>query len=173
MQRFLIAFQPSLTFTREDNSGLTRSASFFSDPQDTYRGASIDSLYSPLGSSRLASLLISQREQVIQGKSDELRLAGQFSLSARVGGKWVQAEFNGSYADGSRKTYELEHLKQGTASEAVQNRYADSPGASYDYTASLGADVVEKPIRLNLKYSYRQRYTSGERQLYRLDRYEP
>ena len=173
MQRFLIAFQPSLTFTREDNSGLTRSASFFSDPHDTYRGASIDSLYSPLGSSRLASLLISQREQIIQGKSDELRLAGQFSLSARVGGKWVQADFNGSYADGSRKTYELEHLKQGTASEAVQNRDADSPGASYDYTASLGADVVEKPIRLNLKYSYRQHYTSGERQLYRLDRYEP
>ena len=173
MQRFLITFRPSLTYTREDNSGLTRSASFFRDPQDTYRGASIDSLYSPLGSSRLASLLISQREQIIQGKRDELRMAGLLSLSVKVGGKWVQADFNGSYADGNRKSYELEHLKQGMASETVQNRYADSPGASYDYTASLGTDVIEKSIRINLNYSYRQHYTSGERQLYRLDRYEP
>ena len=178
--KFMLSVKPTVSYTKTDNSSLSQSASFVSDPQDAYRGASIDSLYAPPGSLRLTDILINRREQQTLGSSNSLSGNVSSSSNFRLLGHFLTVTASASFSDAHRRDYALDHLGYGSRSLAPderQNRYSRQPSKDYHYSAKLEYPLIEltrtqRNYRLALGYQYSQRYSSGERQLYRLDRLE-
>ena len=173
-------FTPEATYTKTENHSLLRAASFGTNPQDSYRGAAIDSLYSPLGSHRLTDLLISRREQLTQGTTEQYHLAGGASVSVPVSGNFIQLSLDGIYRQTNHTGWSLEHLGYGPTSgrdDEQLNKYDSQPNKSYRYSIDLNTYLLRKMVnrqmhQVRLYYTYSQHFSSGDRQLYRLDRYE-
>ena len=178
--KFYFYILPSLSYDKVKHHGFYRSASFMNDPVDSYRGASIDSLYSLPGSSRLTSMLINQREQHQQGESDKLNLLCIASGSFPVYSKWMELSAMGRYGNENNDQYERDNIgysneKKGETN--LQNRYSDLSNRNYEYRASVKYNLIQtflpnSQIELSSEYSYHQQYNSGKRQLYRMDIYD-
>lgn len=174
--KFYFYILPNLSYTKNDNDGIRRTASFIGNPSDGYRGASIDSLYSLPGSTRLTSILINMNELLKQGSDDNIFGRSIISGNFPIRGKWVELRFMGSFGNVHRRYYEYEDIISGQQTSTSDNRqyhYTEQPSRNYDYSALLKYNLLNKDAtELSVSYEYRQTYSSGERQLYRLDRYD-
>lgn len=180
VSKFLLSLEASANYSENDNRSFMRSASFTGDPNDSYRGASIDSLYAPIGSARLSQMLINRYAQQALGRGDNFAATFTTSNRFRVGRRWLGLNASASYHNQHRKDYTLEDLLYGHSAalpDEFRNKYSRTPSRDYEYKLGANYTFIEQSAQqrnfeLQMSYEYRQRYTSGERQLYRLDHYD-
>ena len=174
MGGFMVSIEPHFSYERTEDNSLLRSVSFLANPEEKYRSAAIDSLFSPTGSLRLVSMLINKHEQQTQATTGAFRLGGIVSTSIPVFGKWLDLSFNCQYDNIHRKHHDVHFLEYGaTAREPNYKMYqfTEQPNMDYAYSIRLTYDLVKLlkgQLNTRLYYFYHQQYDGGERQLYRL-----
>ena len=169
-------------YTHFANRSLGQAAAFSADPLDAYLGASLDSLFSPLGSDRLTRYLINRQQQASLGRYDDVQLSGNagFTFNEPWWGKRFQLSLGGGWQHRDEENFLLDEVRYGQpqpdASDGYrQDRYTRLPSSGFDYYAKLAFPSWDKFFRGNsfsLRASYRfaQRHRQGERTLWRLDR---
>ena len=173
-----LQFFPHISYTNAKDQGLMRTASLNDNPMDSYLGATIDSLYVPQYSSRLADILISQR--TIQTMSSWNSLTGNANLTSmfKIGSKWMTLNVMGFYHHEHNDTHYNDCIGQHQINQEVHfsNRYTEVPLQEYDYSLQMNYILYKRMKRLKerelrLTYTFRQRYKNSKRNLFRQDSY--
>lgn len=164
-----------LSYERRRNNSLLRSLTFNDDPKDSYRGASLDSLFSPLGSPRLMQMLISQMRQESSRTSTNLRLYHNtyFSGISPIFGMLYDITIWGDYTKNDRDTYSLYNLLQPQSPKphTQQHRFEPASNINYNFNGRLKYMIwkVIPNVSVNLYYTYEQHYTDDKLSIYHLD----
>ncbi len=171
------AMEPSASYTHFHNNGTVQSAAFLTNPEDSYRGASLDSIFAPLGSARLTELLINRREVLSRGKHETWNLGGTaFGYIPVSGYRTLSLNFCGKWLDKKSWQYEKDDLRfngESTHDRVCQHRYVLAPNREYNYSLAIGMPYFSVwKVRANVEYSFQKDYASGERSIYRLDGYQ-
>ena len=170
-------------YTHFANRSLSQAAAFSADPKDAYLGASLDSLFSPLGSDRLTGYLINRQQQANLGRYDNYDVHGNgfITLHEPWWGKILKITFGGGWHKRDEETFLLDEVRYGTplpdgTGGYRQDRYAKLPAKDFNYNAGIDFDFLTKFVAnqynytANLAYQFSQRHSQGERSLWRLDR---
>ena len=165
-------------YDRNSYTSTSRSGTWNDDPWTMSREGLLDSLFSsPDASNLLRSLAVNRLRQdyLSRGKGWDADVA-DFLLSLTPF-KYVgdNLDFGGSFRYTHRENetfshYLLDYPATPTAAADLRNRYRNSPSRSYNYSVIGGYTGWFRNIALRLEYSYAQRYASGGKDLYRLDR---
>ena len=171
------AMEPSVSYTHFHNNGTARSAVFLANPKDSYRGASLDSIFVPQGSPRLTDLLINRREVLSRGKYETWNLGGTAVGYIPVSGyRTLSLDISGKWLDKQSWQYDKDDLRyngEGAHDSEFQHRYILTPNREYNYRVAIGMPYFSVwKVRTNVEYSFQRDYASGERSLYRLDCYQ-
>lgn len=174
---FLFQLSPWLSVDKSKKNSQTHSASFSADPYDAYRGASLDSLYSPMGSYSLTQKLIVEEERHNMDDTRHFSTGATGDAMINIGGKWVDIRLNGDYHHTNREKYTLWKIRQQPAlSPQITNQYAELPEKSYFYqgeaTLQLKRQASPKSFGMDATYGYKQAFMSGRRQLYNIGFYD-
>lgn len=149
------------------------SATFHSDPMDSYRGASLDSLYMPLGSARLEQILNnSVRDRQLQEQHNlGLSSSGDVEFLSPLFGNNVSLGYHLNRNSTTSHTYQHYLLDNRQASLTdFRNVYNSRPAHNYNYNLNASYEIeVTKKLHIQLSYSYDQAYNSNISQRYRLD----
>lgn len=168
---------PELTYTSFRNSSIAQSASFLQHPGDSYIGASLDSIFSPIGSNRLTDMLINRREIFSRGKYSTWSGGGTISGAIPLKGRTqimltLKGHFLNKHAS-SMDTDDIHYGPHSTEQDVWQSRYTRMPNRQYDFTTGITSPSFRKGIFYGfVEYEFGRDYTSGERSLYRLDQLE-
>lgn len=172
-------------FTHFANRSLSQAAAFSADPQDAYLGASLDSLFSPVGSDRLTGYLINRRQQASLGRYDDYAAGGNGSvfLSEPWWGRQIKINLGGNWQRRDEESFLLDDVRYGAPQPDGtdgyrQDRYTKLPTKRFNYNAGLDFDFLD--VRFgkgknqnfigNIAYTFAQSHEQGERTLWRLDR---
>ena len=167
---FHLNFQPDISVSHSENHTGTVSAQFSQDPADSYRGASLDSLYAAEGSERLERILVNKFNQQGHYESDRLNAKGVIALRTRSHwtGNNITAGINGDYDRKSARDFTCYDL-QYDGGRDFRNQYDPSKAMHYLYGGILQYEAAFSKVKTMLVYSYEQKFDSGDRLLYRLD----
>ena len=173
---FLLRFIPWLSIDKTKQNALSRNASFSDEPYDAYRGASIDSLYSSVGSYRLTQKLILQEERQNLGETHYFSTGANGDALLNIWEKWMNISIEGYYHDKSKEEHSLWHLNRQPAQPSqTVNHFEEAPERSYQYQGEATFHLKERPhpnsLGVNIGYGYKQEYQSGRRQLYDVGSY--
>lgn len=175
---FALLFFPHVSYTKAKDQSLMRTASLNSDPQDSYRGETIDCLYVPQYSSLLADILISQR--AMHTLSSWNSLAGNVSLTGmfRIGNRWMTLNLIGFFHHEDNDKHYQDHIRQRQIDQETlfSNRYTNFPIKKYDYDLQINYSLYKRMVRmkereLRLVYTFHQGYKSSKRNLFHHDSY--
>ena len=158
-------------YSHSRNNGLSQSATLTADPMDSYRGATLDSLYARQGSARLDSLLTNRSQSLSRGTTTNTRanLNWHQSIVSPLNGERISLDLSGNY-DRQHSTdfnQQTTHYNQSTDYRHQYNRQP-SRGGGMEMELEHGIWEV-KGITLSAVYGYGYTYNRGRRQLYRLD----
>ena len=170
------------SYTHFANRSLSQAAAFSADPQDAYLGASLDSLFSPVGSDRLTGYLINRQQQARLGRYDDYNVHGNgyITMHDPWWGRIVRLTLGGAWQRRDEETFLLDDVRYGApqpdGSDGYrQDRYTKLPTKRFNYNVGLDFDLLSKFVArkysytLNLSYQFAQRHEQGERSLWRLD----
>lgn len=168
-----LTIRPNFQFSHSRNNSSTLSATFTQDPADSYRGASLDSIFSPVGSQRLQSFLTNRTQNASQGTSTSYApgLTAYFWCTAPWNGENIHGSINGDYSHSESKSFSHNDLRQTGLPNDFRNQYTLSPSTSANGSVSVNHGLVQfkKLGTLELHYNYHYNYGRGRRSLYRLD----
>ncbi len=180
--RFLLP-ELIVDYTHFANRSLSQAAVFSANPQDAYFGASLDTLFSSLGSDRLTDYLINRRQQANLGRYDNYTVEGStyFSLIEPWWGKPYNIALSGGWHRRDEETVLLDDVRYGAPQPDGtdgyrQDRYTQLPSKDYHYKADLDFNFFNKFIQnkyiilANIHYAFSHSHQQGERSLWRLDR---
>lgn len=165
-------YTASVGYYHWNNHYLTQGAEFSEKPTETYRGQVLDTLFSPGQYASLASALINSHQDkgLSKGKQGNASLYGYVSL------EYFKIIANASYVKNTIRQYSQYGLNLGQDETEFRNRYSDIPSErySYDLEASHGFDELfgTELLSASLSYTFAGKNASGDKALYRLDRYE-
>lgn len=154
-------------------TSLQREATFSADPLDSYRNASLDSLYAPAFSPRLQRSLISQVDNAGLTRSQRwvLDVSSENHFQSPWTGNDISIQFFGNYQTARNRNFSHYSLRQpALGSPSFQNQYQSQPSLRYRYWAFFNYDwEFAEGWSAGMNYEYAQRYDRGERDWYRLD----
>ena len=163
----------SLSFNHSRSNGESRSATFSSDPLDSYRGASLDSLYMPLGSQRLEQMLNNRVNDLTKNVRNSLSMSssGNTYFHSPLFGNDVSLAYSFNRNVSTAHSYEHYLLDNRQADLTdFRNIYASAPTHNYSFSFSGSYDLeISKKHHINLVYSYDQAYNKNNSDRYRLD----
>jgi hypothetical protein len=166
-------FSPQFDYTRVRSDGMIKSAQFNSDPVDKYLGASLDSIFLPIGSKRLNSLLIHRVYDQTAGLNKQLNAKADLTATfiSPFFGNSIKVNCNGLYFRQDPTFFSQYDLKQSlTGKEDFRNRYTLQPERHENFLSSLQYGwTLGNGLGMNMNYQYQQQYDKGDRNLYRLD----
>lgn len=157
-----------------------RSAQFESDPEDAYRGASLDSLFVGPSSAHLAQILTNQLEQssMLRRSTWEQITSAELSFREPIlgnnGSLKIGSEYNGR-RDQKYEHYDLRYNATSGRENDFRNRYTTTPFSNYHFSADLNyklnnmlSEATAKWLWLGIGYNADVKHQSGDRQLYNL-----
>lgn len=164
-------YTASVGYYHWNNHYLTQGAEFNEKPAETYRAQVLDTLFSPGQYASLASALINSHQEKGLSRGDQYNatLYGYVSLSPF---KFIA---NASYVKSTMKQYSQYGLNVGQNETDFRNRYSDIPSEkySYDFMAQYSNELFGlEDLGVRLSYKFAGQSSSGDKALYRLDRYE-
>lgn len=163
----------TLSYNRNRSNGLSRSATFSADPLDSYRGASLDSIYMPVGSQRLEQMLNNSVSDQTSSRRNALTMTSSASIDFRspVFGNSVNLGYNLYRYSSTAHNYEHYSLNNRQASLTdFRNIYTSAPTHNYNFTLRASYELeITKQFHINLQYSYDQAYNKNLSDRYRLD----
>ena len=175
-----ISFRPSYSYSSNDGTGLSTSATFTTDPFQYVSGT--------LGSrSELLSAIDYLRNLrdtfVVNGNlsnslsyGDSKRLGGELQINRRLSsdGRNITLRLTGNYSDAENNSlssnavtlYQLTN-KLGLDSAYQTNRYNLTPQKNYDYSTRLTySEPIATRTYLQFSYQFQYRYTKSDRSTY-------
>lgn len=170
---------PSVQYSDGSNRIEQLAASFSTNIVDSYRGATIDTLFAGIGSKQLEESLINRVANTGEGwnKSISATLNANAVIDIPHTPDFVDINLSGSFDKANGENYshiDLRHGKNTTGSDMFQNRYNPSSSLNYKYEASAMynySNAKQNPLRVIALYSYSKHYSSGNYKQYRLDRF--
>ena len=169
------AFFPNVSYSKFESQGTSLNASFLSFPSENYRGEALDSLFAPVGSPRLTQTVINRRKLLTRGRFHDINLGGEAHTSLRIGTyKAISLNAQGNYMKDKQRLFEKDEVGFGMPADAYdrQYRFVLRPSVESNIRAMLdAANIIErKYLNVSFSYQFEHTYSSGERNLYRLDR---
>lgn len=169
-----IGFSPiNFDYNHQRGSGNTLSATFNDNPLDTYRGASLDSLYAPAYSSRLEALRLNTVLDATQSVSTSRNISSHLDtwLKSPIFGNALNMFYHFTYRTADSRNYQHYLLDNKQASsESRHNIYRLAPSHSISLNTGIRYSVDWKKgggLELSYNYDYSQNKNNPER--YRLD----
>ncbi len=155
------------------------SGEFDDNPYSHISNGVLDSLFLP-DAGTLRELARYRRRQ------EEYRRGENWSIAVPYNLMWtpfessgimdmINLDLSGTYdrhTSHSFDNYFLEYLGADAPPDDYRNRYTAKPSQHYNYNARLAYHMFLKSLWPTLSYRYSQDYTSGRKDLYRLDRIE-
>lgn len=172
-------------YTRANNRSLSQLGSFSVNPVEAYRCASLDSLFSGLGSERLLETLVNRRQQMNLGEYEDWNVKGNGWADFRepFRGKRSRIGFGGSFHRKDEICFLHDAVDYGKTQEGTegyaQDQYSKLPVSDYRFGVGLETRIWDHlfsvsatnfTIQHDLGYNFDLSHKSGERSLYRLDR---
>ena len=166
-------------FDRNRYTSTGRSGTWNTDPWAMSREGLLDSLFSADAPNLLRSLAVNRLRQdyLSRGKGwsvsfEDLAFSIRPFMDKGIGDEF---RFSGTFGYDHRESetfdqYRLDYPAQPGSTPDLRNRYRNSPSRSYNYSVDGSYTGWFRNIALELKYSYAQQYSSGGKDLYRLDR---
>ena len=181
-RRAYFQLTPNVTYTRTKKDGSRQSASFNENPDDAYRGESLDSLFSPTGSERLNQFLANRSEDLTRGDVETWKADGHLLISLPTL-FWISPDYVTVWGNFNRKdeqNFSRSDIRYGANfinRPDFRNRYETKPSVAHNWGTrlSVNARAVGPDHCLfnwNLEYAYEQSYASDDRAIYRLDHYD-
>jgi len=179
--RLYFNFSPMLTWQRSSVRTLNRTATFSGDPADSYRLASLDSVFDGMESPRLAALLVNRTEDKGLQEREYFNLDGalRFTFNSPRAGDYFKVFANGYYRHSSSESfsqYDLRYGQSGTqdggsAADDYRNRYHRQPSTAYHFDGDVMYAYRDDFARIEFQgwYGYRQSYSTRTYDLNRLD----
>lgn len=161
----------SHTRTRGVNS--TNSVTFNGDPMDSYRLASLDSIFSPEGSDRLERMRLNAVLNATQSLTKATRLSSNSELWLKdpLFGNSIRVDYMLGYNDNQVENFQHYSLdNRQTNSLDIQNVYAltSSNSLEFNTTVAYSSDWKQKlSAGVSYQYSYKRNKNNPDR--YRLD----
>ena len=166
-------------FDRNRYTSTGRSGTWNTDPWTMSREGLLDSLFSADASNLLRSLAVNRLRQdyLSRGKGWNVSFNNlAFSIRPfKDKGIADLFEVSGTFGYDHRESetfdqYRLDYPAQPGSTPDLRNRYRNSPSRSYNYSFDGSYTGWFWNTGFELGYSYAQRYSSGGRDLFRLDR---
>lgn len=173
-RRYFAMFHPlNVIYSRRRGSTTSRSATFNAEPHEAYRVASLDSVFMPMGSQRLESMLLNTVLDRSQSISKSLTTESSFftTFHSPIFGNNVSIDLRFYHSKNDYENFQHYLLdNRQTKQQDFQNVYQLRPGRNYNYSGRLNYDITPaKNVNISLVYSYEQRYESNNSSRYRLD----
>ncbi len=160
-------------FSKGRNHGTNRSATFSQDPLDAHRGASLDSVFAPLGSPRLLAFLTNRSEDQTfsRNRSGNGGLNAMIYTVAPWNGETVYMNVSENYSASRSEDFSHYDLRQTGSPQDFRNRYTESPHHSNNFNLSLNHQLFsyKDVFTMGLSYGYSNSYSDSNRDLFRLD----
>jgi len=173
---FFMMIRPDVGYSHSRNNGNSLTATFTADPEDEYRGQSLDSLFAPIGSARLQRIMTNRTRSLTQGTTDNFRtgLSSWMYTVAPWNGEMINIDVNANYSNSESKSFEQYDLHQSQGERDYRNRYTLSPSRNFSVSAGLRHDIWEfqKIGTIGFNYNYSYNYNKGDRSLYDLHNYD-
>ena len=169
--------KPDVQFCRTENSGLTQGASFLSSPEESYRGASLDTLYSPLASERLEQALINRVEARHTGKSHQWKTNGTTNAFIPIHSKFltVTTEWHSETKHKQLHSsldiqYPVRNENDATEKDVFQKSYERLPERENTVKVWLGMPTLrlrKGKYLIHSAYAFSHNYSWRDRTFYR------
>lgn len=171
-----VYFAPEVNYSYYDNHSTNLTAFFLTDCEESYMGEILDSLFAPTGSSRLTKKMINKRKQNTLGNFESYNISGNISARFKIlPYKSLSLSLRTCFISDREKIFSKDIIELGESGEYyknVQNRFTHLPSKSKELSARLSYPVLSsKHIDIDLDYSFEYKYSSGERNLYQLEKY--
>ena len=173
-------FNPHLEYLSQERSNLSHQMQLDREPYERYRGAAIDSIFLYGGSHALRESIVNKVENEGKGDRNRLRANGYWYASPgfpleNIHIKW---EGNYSYENSKEKNYSLYNLTypNGGAENVFHHNHMNVHNHSYNYdikshiTKAFGFSKGMRELDFGLIHTYRQQYTTGDRDRYLLEK---
>ena len=179
-----INFRPTFSWSTNDGTSRSTSASFTQDPYN-YVNYALDSRQNLLGAVNYLrqtfaadSLLVNSRDNASLSYSDNNRLGADLTITRKFGnqGRNISLRLSGNYTDGNSRSLSLQDVNlyqttmamyDSTYSEYFRNRYNLTPTKNYDYSARLSySEPIARQTYLQFSYNFQYRYTKSDRTTY-------
>lgn len=160
-------------FTRTKGRGSSLSATFNADPLDSYRLASLDSLFMPQGSQRLESIRINTVQDITQSvnKSGNLHSGGHTSFRSPFFGNNINVGFDWNYNFSRPENFQHYTLdNRAAANREIQNVYSIAPSSTHSINANANYNLqLAKDVSLYFGYNIGHNRDKNNNARYRLD----
>ena len=175
-----LKLRANAAYDNEHGDQHSRSAQFSADPEDAYRGASLDSLFVGPSSAHLAQILTNSLEQssMLRRNAWEQITSAELSFREPLLGNNGSLKIGSEYKGRSDQKYEHYDLRYNATSgreNDFRNRYTTTPFNNYHFTAALDyrlnnmlSEATARWLSLGISYDADVKHQSGERQLYNL-----
>jgi len=159
-------------YSHSRSTGRNQTATLTADPLDSYRGASLDTIYALGGSARLDSILTNRTLTQTRGtlSSTTMNAGWRQSVTSPLNGEYATLDLSGNFHSESGRDFSHYDLRQGE-NEDYRNQYIRAPkrAGKFQLQASHGIWEV-KGVNIDATYNYTFTADRGRRSLYRLDR---
>ena len=170
---FLWSRPLGINHTRNRGNHTSSSATFNADPMDSYRGAALDSVFMPVGSTRLEQMLtnIVLDQTMTETRSTSVNSNASFHFHDPIFGN--DMEFNYGFSAGRSDNDSYQHYllnNRAADNKDYRNIATFAPAHSYNYNFNVSYDIeLMKNWILNINYGYGQSYDKNKSSRYRLD----
>jgi len=179
-----ISFRPTWSYSSNDGTSRSWSATYSADPYDIYPQytsystdpmtstgvASLRSMASALG---IDTLVVNQRTNGGLSYSDSKSFGGTLQINRKIGGKGrnITLQLGGNYSDGESESFskslvDLYQLATGDSSY-YRNYYYLTPSKNYRYNTRLTySEPIFRATFLQFSYNFQYSYTKNDRSTY-------
>lgn len=174
LDKFFLSFFPlGGSYSRTRGITDSNSATFSGDPRDSYRLASLDSLFMPMGSQRLERMRLNTVLNATQSltRATALKSAAASFFRSPIYGNDMNVRYLVDYSD--NRTENFQHYKldnRQSQKKDFQNVFGLNPSKALTVEAAVGYGL-QLGKKATTEFSYTYRYTSNKNNpdRYRLD----
>ena len=175
---YSLRIAPYLTYTRQKVNRSSLSAELSNDMTEQYRGAIIDSLFSPICIRKTDSLLINKRKLLAEEQMGLLlaTLSATLNFKSPITKKLINIRMRGEYSHRKNELYQKDNIYYGDAAmnDYFRHNYNEAPSYQYNYEGNIRYPLLSKrdgwkQISLYAQYQYRQQFQSARRNRYLMD----
>ena len=170
---FLWSRPLNISYSRNRGNHTSSSATFNDDPMDSYRGAALDSVFMPVGSTRLEQILTNTvlDQTMTETHNTSVSSNASFRFHDPLFGNDMHFDYGfnaGRFGNDSYQHYLLDN--RAADNKDYRNIATFAPAHRYDYNFNISYDIeLMKNWSLNINYGYNQSYDKSKSSRYRLD----
>lgn len=172
-----LIFRPSYSFSKNNNDGLSETATFNANPYD-YSVSPLDSIMlqnakesNPL----LYGIMVNTNRRLSLGESHSHSVNGNLNFIRKLSsnGRNVSLRLRGGYTDSESESFSISKINYNEASGRsgdFLNQYSFTPSTNYNFNVRLGyVEPLAKNWFAEVRYQFNYKYQDSDRSRFNLD----